>query len=145
MSMKYVTLAILAAGVSRLRQQLAPAAAAPDGHGAGAGDAGCQHPRPCPHVRHGWPATVGRSEATGTLARGCRAPGPVSVQRAPQQQLVHRPWDARPDQPGRHHRVRGLAAPRCRATCQGGTMTLTTTGRCGYTRQRHQGLTLHAA
>lgn len=125
MTFKHATLALLAVGVSACASNPPPPppmAMAPE-------------PAPvaaqAPMRMSGMEGVYrGRSEATGTLARGCRAPGAVTVRVLRNNTFTALGMRGRinPDgsiaSAGRGSTLSG--------SVQGGTMTLATTGRCAY-------------
>lgn len=128
MTFKYVTLAILAAGVAGCASNPPP----PPPPMAMA-------PEPVTPVANTAPAAmsgmagryVGTSEANGTLARGCARPGPVTVTVLRNNTFTVKGMRGRINPDGT------VAAAGRGSSLSGnvsnGTMTVTTTGRCAYT------------
>ena len=128
MAAKYALFAVLAAGVAGCASNPPPPppmAMAPE-------PAPVTAPPPPPARVSGVEGVYrGQSEAAGTLARGCRAPGPVTVRVLRNNTFTALGMRGRigPDgaisSTGRGSSLSG--------NVQNGTMTLTTSGRCAYT------------
>ena len=128
MTAKYALLAILAAGVAgcaRNPPPPPPMAMAPE-------PVPMTAPEPAPARMSGVEGVYrGTSEAVGTLARSCRAPGPVTVRVLRNNTFTALGMRGRIGPDGAISSTGG--ASNLSGNVQNGTMTLTTSGRCAYT------------